>query len=408
MRSASATICCGGWVEPVAPTASRFEIGLLYLAGVVQGLALVTFPAASAIFASPKGFDLSSTQYGAMFIPQVVLAILAATFGSRLAARFGLRGVLLLGLCGDLIAMALLATSPLLIGTQAALVQLCIATGALGLGFGATVMALNTLVEGFFPDSADGAVLLLNALLGVGTALAPLLVALLSGLGVWWALPLVMVVLVAMLLFGTLRARLLLPYAAGGPRGSLPARFWLYAACVLLYGVVETLSGNWATLYLSTQRGVPAQDASFALTAFWVMVTVGRLSIAVLDRVVPARRIYVALPMVLAVAFQFVARAGGGTSGIAGFAAAGLACSAFLPFSISFAGTEFPRQAATMSGALIAFYQVGYGVAAFGVGPMRQLAGLDYSDLFSGGSLVALALAVAAVLVVRHPAHAAN
>jgi fucose permease len=217
-----------------------------------------------------------------------------------------------------------------------------------------------------------------------------------------------MVVLVAMLLFGTLHARLLLPYDAGGPRGSLPARFWLYAACVLLYGVVETLSGNWATLYLSTQRGVHAQDASFALTAFWVMVTVGRLSIAVLDRVVPARWIYVALPVVLAVAFQFVARAGGGTSGIVGFAAAGLACSAFLPFSISFAGAEFPRQAATMSGALIAFYQVGYGVAAFGVGPMRQLAGLDYSDLFSVGSLVALALAVATVQVVRHPAHAAK
>jgi len=44
--------------------------------------------------------------------------------------------------------------------------------GALGLGFGATVMALNTLVEGFFPNSAEGAVLVLYALLGVGTALA--------------------------------------------------------------------------------------------------------------------------------------------------------------------------------------------------------------------------------------------
>ena len=30
--------------------ASRLEIGLLYVAGVIQGLALVTFPAASAIF----------------------------------------------------------------------------------------------------------------------------------------------------------------------------------------------------------------------------------------------------------------------------------------------------------------------------------------------------------------------
>jgi fucose permease len=403
MHCASATICCGVWAEPVAQTASRFEIALLYFAGMVQGLALVTFPAASTIFVSPAGFNLSSTQYGAMFMPQVVLAILASAFGSRLARRFALRDVLLLGLCGDLIAMALLATSPLLIGTQSAFVLLCIATGALGLGFGATVMALNTLVEGLFPANADGAVLLLNALLGVGTALAPLLVALFTGLGVWWALPLLMVLLLAVLLFGTFRSPLRLPYNAASPAGALPARFWFYAAAVLLYGVVETLSGNWAALYLSTQRGVPAQDAAFALTAFWVMVTLGRVIIAFLDRFVAARWIYMALPILLAVAFQIIARAGGAASGIAGFAAAGLACSAFLPFSISFAGTEFPRQAAMMSGALIAFYQVGYGIAAFGVGPMRQLAGLDYSTLFSVGSLVALVLAcVTGVVVVRH------
>jgi MFS transporter, FHS family, glucose/mannose:H+ symporter len=66
----------------VPQTGSRFEIGLLYLGGVVQGLALVTFPAASTIFTSPTGFALSNTQYGAMFIPQVVLAILASAFGS--------------------------------------------------------------------------------------------------------------------------------------------------------------------------------------------------------------------------------------------------------------------------------------------------------------------------------------
>jgi MFS family permease len=392
----------------VAQSASRFEIALLYLAGVVQGLALVTFPAASTIFASPSGFALSSTQYGAMFIPQVVLAILASAFGSRLARRLELRGVLVLGLCGDLLSMAVLAASPLLIGTHAAFVALCVATGALGLGFGATVMALNTLVEGFFPKTADGAVLLLNALLGVGTALAPLLVALFTGLGIWWGLPLLMVVLIALLLAGTLRAPLRLPYNAATPAGRLPARFWYYAAAVLLYGVVETLSGNWATLYLATQRKVPAQEAAFALTAFWVMVTLGRVIIAMLDRFLPPRWIYMALPILLAIAFQVVARAGGATSGIAGFAAAGLACSAFLPVSISFAGAEFPRQAATMSGALIAFYQVGYGIAAFGVGPMRQLAGLDFSTLFSLGSLFALALAIVALRLVRHATPAAH
>ena len=103
-------------------SASRFEIGLLYVAGVVQGLALVTFPAASTIFASPTGFALSSTQYGAMFIPQVVLAILASAFGSRLARRFGLARRAAAGVVRRSAAMALLAASPLLVGTHAAFV----------------------------------------------------------------------------------------------------------------------------------------------------------------------------------------------------------------------------------------------------------------------------------------------
>jgi FHS family glucose/mannose:H+ symporter-like MFS transporter len=392
----------------VAGTASRFEIGVIYLAAVVQGLALVSFPAASAILTSASGFGLTGTQFGLMFVPQVVLAILASAFGSRLARRLGLRGVLLLGLCGDLAAMALLAASQLWIGSATAFVLLCIATGALGIGFGATVMALNTLVEGFFPDSADSAVLLLNALLGVGTALAPLLIALFTGLGAWWGLPLSMVLLIALLLLATLRAPLRLPFQAAGGGGSrLPARFWLYAAAVLLYGIVETLSGNWGTLYLSTQRNVQARDASFALTAFWLSVTLGRVLIAFLQKRVPARWIYLALPILLALAFQFVARVDGAVAGIVAFAVIGLGCSAFLPLSISFAGSEMPTRAATMSGALIAFYQVGYGVAAFGAGPLRRLTGLEYSGMFVVGSVVALVLAVAAARLIRHPANAA-
>ena len=88
--------------------------------------------------------------------------------------------------------MALLAASPLLIGSPSAFFLLCGATGALGLGFGATVMALNTLIESLFPGRTDGAVLALNALLGLGTALAPLLIMLFTALGAWWALPLAM------------------------------------------------------------------------------------------------------------------------------------------------------------------------------------------------------------------------
>ena len=42
--------------------ASRAEVSVVYGAGIVQGIALVTFPAAGTIFTSPDHYGLTSTQ----------------------------------------------------------------------------------------------------------------------------------------------------------------------------------------------------------------------------------------------------------------------------------------------------------------------------------------------------------
>ena len=390
-------------------TASRTEIGLVYVAAVVQGLALVTFPAASSIFTSNDGFGFDSTRYGALFLPQVVFAILASAFAPRLARRWSLRRVLLAGLAGDVVSMTLLALSRLLLGMpDMAFGVLLLATGALGLGFGATVMALNTYAEAFFPKRADRAVLALNALLGLGTALAPVLVAIVVALGAWWLLP-VVVACIAVVLFGVAYAQRLRLHVgdadADRPTSlnwiDLPRRFWLYAAAVFVYGIVETLNGNWAMLYLSSERGVSTQGASFALAAFWVMVTAGRVLIALISQLVPARWIYVALPALSLVVFQLASQVQSEAGGIIVFGLAGLACSGFLPLSISFAGGEFPRLSAVMAGGLIAFYQLGYGVAAFAIGPLQGLFGLSFSTVFAAGSVVAAPIIVIAWLIIR-------
>jgi fucose permease len=180
----------------------------------------------------------------------------------------------------------------------------------------------------------------------------------------------------------------------------LPRRFWLYAAAVLLYGIVETLNGNWSGPYLTGERGVPTQGASFALTAFWAMVTIGRILFAALSSKTTVRWIYIGLPVLLIVAFQVVSHAAGETSAIVAFGFAGLGCSAFFPLSISLSGQAFPGFAAMMSGEIVAFYQAGYGVAAFGVGPLRDFAGFSFHTIYSFGSLVAVAMLAAALAVV--------
>src|SRR5262245_29810207 len=151
---------------------------------------------------SPRYFGLSSTAYGAMFLPQAVMAVAAPLMGAGLGRRLGIKRVYLLGLVANLTAMGLLVSSQFARGTELAYGLLLLATGSLGIGFGLTVPALNTYANAFFPLKADSAVLILNALLGVGTALAPVFVTLFVELGIWWGLPLlVAALLLALLVF---------------------------------------------------------------------------------------------------------------------------------------------------------------------------------------------------------------
>jgi len=390
--------------------AQRSEIATVYTAGVIQGVALVTFPAAGAVFTSSSAYGLSSTEYGGMFVPQAIMAVVASLAGAGLSARLGAKRLYLLGLAANWLAMALLVTSRFVMHDHAlAYGILLLATTGMGIGFGLTVPALNTFAAAFFPQTVDKAVLALNALLGLGTALAPVFIAIFVGLGIWWGLP----VLVALLLLGLFWFSLAQPLRADQPAGQassnqvkpkIPARFWVFATFALLYGVCETMNGNWAGLYMTQHFKASTTVASLALTIFWATVTAGRILFAALERWFPEPWVCRALPLVVTLALVASATVPQTEPvlGLLTFGLAGLGCSALLPLTISFAQKELTGMTAAVAGALIASYQLGYGLAAFGVGPLQSLAGLSLNAIYGGTAVVALALAVLAFFV-AHP-----
>jgi fucose permease len=396
--------------------ARRTEIAAVYSAGLVQGVALVTFPAASSILTSPDYYGLTSTAYGGLFLPQAIAAISGALAGARLTTQLGVKRMFVAGLVGDLAAMSLLVASQFFIGEGALpYAMLLLATTSLGIGFGLTVPALNTFAAAFFPSAADRAVLYLNALLGLGTALAPVLVAVFLGLGMWWGLPVVVAVLLAVLIAVSLGLPLIVADSAGGEAGSegaaLPSRFWVFAVFALLYGIVETTNGNWATLYMTGDVGASTTQASIALTSFWAMVAVGRVLFAAIERTFPAANAYRILPFVAAVAMALLAILPSGapaSSGILVFGLAGLGCSALLPLTISFGQRELVAAGASLAALLIAFYQMGYGLAAFGIGPLEEHVGLSLTAIYGAVALVALGMGLLAFVVVRNRAPAAT
>jgi len=103
-------------------------------------------------------------------------------------------------------------------------------------------------------------------------------------------------------------------------------------------------------------------------------VTAGRLLFALIQRWFPSRLAYHLLPFVLAGAFVLISvlPSRSPTLSVLAFALAGFGCSALLPLTISFGQEKLVSMSAAMAGLVIAFYQVGYGIAAFGVGPLRH------------------------------------
>jgi fucose permease len=389
--------------------ATSSEKRVINAAGLVQGIALVTFPAASTIFTSAREYGLSSAQYGDMFLPQVAAAIVASLLGASLARRVTTKGVYILGLAASLIAMGLLLVSALVKSNQSvAYPLLLVATAFVGAGFGLAVPTLNVFAAAFNPGAVDRAVLVLNALLGLGTVLAPVFVAIFVGLGFWWGLPVVSAALLTVLLVVSSRLPLRSASTPGGaaqPTPGLrrmPPRFWVYAGFITLYGICETMNGNWSQLQMTRTLRASSAQASVALAVFWAAVTIGRVGFAAVGRWLPPRVIYCLLPVLVVAAFLLTGALshGDAAAGIAVFGLAGLGCSALLPLTISFGEEELAAMSAAVAGGVIAFYQLGYGIAAFGVGPLQD-AGISLSAIFGGTAVIAAVMGVLALAVTR-------
>jgi predicted MFS family arabinose efflux permease len=132
------------------------------------------------------------------------------------------------------------------------------------------------------------------------------------------------------------------------------------------------------------------------------MVTLGRVVFASIQRQFPTQHTYRLLPVVLAVACVIVALLGEGSevAGVLAFGLAGLGCSALLPLTISFAQEDLVSISAASAGLVIASYQVGFGIAAFGAGPLQD-AGVSLPAIFAMTAAAAAVMAALSTVIVR-------
>lgn len=353
------------------------KIATLYLIGLIQGMSFTLIPGASAFLTSSHGFHLTLKEYGQLFIPMIILSIVASFFGGAIAKKWGIRRVSMLSGAFNVLSMITFALTALYL--ENGYIPLLICLLFLGSGFGANLATLNSYVMQFFPNRPSAALTALHATLGLGTALGPLLFQLCLQLLYWWIAPLFLATTYLILLYFTwakFPLKLHLPESGSG--GLLP-RVWLFALIALLYGICETAFGNWTILFLKTSRGIGSESASLSLSLFWASITVGRVISAIVATRISPYRIYALISLILITSLLLLDFT---QLLFLPFILAGVGCSAFLPLTVSFAQRQDMRHAEFISGLIIAIYMSGYGIASYGISWIQSFFNFQLPSLF--------------------------
>ncbi|MGR9107199.1 MAG: MFS transporter [Gammaproteobacteria bacterium] len=406
-------------VDSIQSPARAVPVAALYLSGMLQGLTLVSFPASSVVL--KQMHDFSDAQYGAIFLPQVVAAVIGAFTGARFSERFGLKVLLWIALLINALSQGLLAAM-LFLSHSLAFPAVLLGTACLGFGFGLSGAPLNGLPPLLFPTRRDTSIVALHTFLGLGLALGPVVANpfILAGHWVWFpislaGLALSLVVLTSLSRFpGSRRSKSVSDYCGSmslpemnmlSDTGALeyePLRqsgFWMFAVITVFYAFAEGTFANWAVIYLQDVKNLPQTVAAGALSVFWAAMVAGRLLTSVLVLRFAPSRIWMTLPVLMIAAFLLLPHADTAFLGIGLFALAGLACSAFFPLCISIASKYYPADVPRVSSMLIAALMVGVGTGSWLVGLLRERVAME--DLYRLSVFYPLAAFVLAYLVLR-------
>jgi fucose permease len=379
----------------------RQKIAGVYLSGLLVGISLILFPAAGPLFTDPNFYNLDATQFGLLFTPQIVMAIVASSLTATVARRYGMKRVMFTGMIFAALAMLLLMISNFLIGVgDSAFICLLAATAAIGAGFGFTISALNAFAFDLFPGKEDSAVTAVHVMTGTGQVGAALILSLFVGLNLWWGAPLTIAVAVALMVIFLLTLPLKLTAenvpaeTATPPSGRLPGRIWLFAIVTFTYGAIEGTFGNWTPIYLETSARLSPAQAVLGLSLFWAAVTAGRVIFAALAVRLNPRPLYYVTPFVVGAIFILLPALDGPAANYAALITAGVALSFYFPYSVSLASAESPALTAAVSGLLVAGLQLGTGVSANVVGLLSETIGLTTVFQLSAGYAVIMAIIV--------------
>ncbi len=380
------------------------KILAVYLSGFLVGIALVLFPAAGNLFVDIHHHGFTSAQYGIIFIPQILCAIVSSLSAPKMAARIGMKEVMLCGLISLFLSMLFMFCSQWFMKGNTDFWLILLATAFVGFGFGFTITALNPLAYNLFPGKETSAVTAMHIMLGLGTASSAIVLNFFSNMGMWWGAPALVAFFALSMLFLTRFTPLRLPEVSNNTdvvKKGVPKRIWLFAIAVFLYGACEATFGNFGAVFLEKEGGLSIAKAAIGLSLFWGGITVGRVLFTFFALRFSTKTIYIIAPFMVSVVFMMLPSATSELVLLICMALGGLGLSFLFPKSISTVTTEFPEHAALISGALVAAIQLGTGLSSNILGSLDKYFSLASLVQFSAFYALILGLLISYLILFK-------
>lgn len=339
------------------------QIIIIFLLAFFTGVNFVVFPALGTAFTDSSVFGLSPSQFGNLFIPQVICIIFSCLGAPFLVNKVGPKIVLVAGLLLMIASTGILWTLQFFMNDKSLLFPiLMILVAFTGSGFGLSITTLNPLAASLFEKNKSSAILILQFLVGLGTSTSPLMMNLIGNVNNWMYVPASIFVLVTIIFILFLFLKLGKGRFFELPdHFKIPSKLWIFFIAIVLYGFIEGTFGSFGAIILKNQ-GLDNNKASLGLSLFWGGIALNRLLFGIFSKNNDLSYLFLFSPLVVAGLLLLLLVYPNINIIIFMLFLIGFFMGSIFPGSIGWGTVEFPTLSVLVSGFLMAANQIGTGI----------------------------------------------
>ena len=342
---------------------------LLFLFGILESIRVTVTPALSQKLTSLGFLDFSLSQYGLLYLPFSLAAILAALWSGITIPKHGLNRIFNLAIGFDLLSMYLMGMT-FLVADYQYLAFPCIlaALFASGVGFGLILPAINTVLSSLFPNKTEIFITFFYLSLSIGSFI---LFFSLNSVMEHPELNVTLFFLLFILLYFAINFAGVFPKTFEKKEETSLKFLWPSCLAILCTGILESLFFNWTLIYLAELKGFGSSASHDLYLSYLTFFTLSQLVFGFILFRFSFKILYIGVPFFLSLVLLLTNFFFTENTALILFSLIGFFLACNMPFLLGFAkkiGGNQPR----IFGFLIAFYTCGYGIGSYGFEKWQQ------------------------------------